>query len=86
MIITYEKELHMALYLDYEKKKKRNWFILGALTGGIITSGMFYINQIIQPIPKDTICKKGILFEQITLKGSVYLKTKKECVDIFKIK
>tara|TARA_R110000822_G_scaffold201343_1_gene338615 strand:- start:40 stop:270 length:231 start_codon:yes stop_codon:yes gene_type:complete len=76
----------MALYLDYERKKKRNWLFVGAFLGITITSTAFYIHQIIQPIPKDTVCKKGILFEQITLKGSVYLKTKKECFDIHIIK
>jgi hypothetical protein len=72
----------MALYLDYEKRKKRNWFILGAATGVLITSGVFYIYQVIQPIPRDTLCKKGILFEQITPGGSVYVKTKQQCLDV----
>tara|TARA_R110000787_G_scaffold259076_1_gene364375 strand:- start:156 stop:392 length:237 start_codon:yes stop_codon:yes gene_type:complete len=72
----------MALYLDYERKKKRNWFVLGCAVGILSTSAAFYIHQGIQPIPRDTLCKKGVLFEQITPGGSVYLKTKKECLDI----
>ena len=76
----------MALYLDYERKKKRNWFILGCSVGVLTASTLFFIYQGIQPIPRDTLCKKEILFEQITPNGSVYLKTKQQCMDIHVIK
>ena len=72
----------MALYLDYERRKKRNWFILGCSVGVLTASTLFYIYQVTQPIPRDTLCKKGILFEQITPNGSVYLKTKQQCLDV----
>ena len=59
-----------------ERRFKRNYFILGLAIGSAITYGMSkYIND-----TTDYVCKKGILFGQITSGGSVYLKTEEECL------
>ena len=66
----------------YKDKKKRNWFILGIIGGVFSSYGAFYINDGLTPSPKDYICKKGKLYEQIIPNSTVYIKNKEhQCLD-----
>lgn len=64
-----------------ESKALTIGIVLGAAIG---IGGQHVVNNVLDlvyPTPKEVVCQKGILFEQITWGGNVYLKTKKECLE-----
>lgn len=61
------------------------WFAVGIFIGALI--GLCIEDKLEDflnhwwPLPSEVVCQKGKLFEQITVGGSVYLKTDKECIE-----
>ena len=61
------------------------WLAVGILIGSLIGIGLQNTIEdfldLWYPTPKEVVCQKGKLFEQISYGGSVYLKTQKECIE-----